>query len=42
MKLEVEKSFDRAGIAWLPVEGSKSYFISWSKFKNNTFVFFLL
>ncbi len=31
--LEVAISFDRAGIAWLLVEGSKSSFISWRKIK---------
>ncbi len=30
-KLRFARSFDRAGIAWLLVEGSKSSFISWSK-----------
>ncbi len=29
----VARSFDRAGIAWLLVEGSKLSFISWSKLK---------
>ncbi len=32
-KWRVARSFDRAGIAWLLVEGSKSSFISWSKLK---------